>query len=82
MKTLTILKTAVAALALSLVGQSCVVHRDRPRPPRHKKHHPHKKPKPPRKHRRHHGAVDLDKADRTYYAWADGALRQPADRQT
>ena len=69
MKTLTILKTAVAALALSLVGQSCVVHRDRPRPPRHKKHHPHKKPKPPR-HPHYHGAIDTEQADGTYYAFA------------
>ena len=77
MKTLSILKTVVAAVALSLVAQSCVVHRDRPRPPRHEKNHRHKKPKPPRKHHRHHGSVDFDKAGRTYYAWVGGAPRQP-----
>ena len=67
MKSLTMMKTAVAAVCMSLIFGSCVIHRhyDGPRPP--KKHKKHKKPKPPR-HHRHHAYTDGNAAGGTYYA--------------
>ncbi len=67
MKSLTMMKTAVAAVCMSLLCASCVIHRhyDGPRPP--KKHKKHKKPKPPR-HHRHHASTDGNPAGGTYYA--------------
>ena len=60
-------KTVVAALCLSLLSGSCVVHREHYGPPHHKKHKKHKKPKPPR-HPHYYGATDTEQADGTYLA--------------
>ena len=49
MKSLTILKTLVAAVSMSMLLGSCVVHREHHGPPPPKKHKKHKKPKPPKK---------------------------------
>ena len=68
MKSITIMKTAVAALCMSLIFGSCVVHRYHDGPPPHRKHKKHKKPKPPR-HHRHHASTDGNQTDGTYYAF-------------
>ena len=67
MKSLTMMKTAVAAVCMSLLCVSCVIHRHYDGPPPPKKHKKHKKPKPPR-HHRHHAYTDGNAAGGTYYA--------------
>ena len=67
MKSLTMMKTAVAAVCMSLLCASCVIHRHYDGPPPPKKHKKHKKPKPPR-HHRHHAYTDGNTAGGTYYA--------------
>lgn len=69
MKSLTIMKTAVAAMCMSLLFGSCVVHRHYDGPPHHRKHKKHKKPKPPR-HPHHRASVDGCHTGGTYYAAA------------
>lgn len=67
MKSLTMMKTAAAAVCMSLIFGSCVIHRHYDGPPSPKKHKKHKKPKPPR-HHRHHASTDGNPAGGTYYA--------------
>ena len=68
MKSLTILKTLVAAVNMSMLLGSCVVHREHHGPPPPKKHKKHKKPKPPR-HPHYHGAIDTEQDGGTYFAF-------------
>ena len=66
MKAVRNLKIMIIAVVGALLCTGCVVHRDHPRPPKHKKHHP--KPKPPKHHKRHHHAsTDAGGHGGTYY---------------